>query len=83
MSNRDKKKTIAAGLSKLRSKPGWDPKAFQKGSPEEALRDLGQSERTQKAYSDENSCEACRTAKEKSSDDTALCEDHFAKLMGF
>ena len=83
MSNREKKKTIAAGLAKLRSKPGWDPKALQKDNPEDALRDLGQSERTEKAYSGENTCDACKVAKEKSSDDTALCEDHFAQLMGF
>lgn len=83
MSNREKKKTIAAGLAKLRSKPGWDPTALQKDDPEDALRDLGQSERTEKAYSAENTCDACNVAKEKSSDDTALCEAHFAQLMGF
>ena len=83
MSNREKKKALAAGVSKLRSKPGWDPKALQKQSPEEALRDLGQSERTQEVYSEESTCEACVAARVKSSDDTALCEDHFAKLMGF
>ena len=83
MSNREKKKAIAAGVSKLRNKPGWDPAALQKQSPEETLRDLGQSERTEQAYSEENACEACVAARQKSSDDTALCEDHFAKLMGF
>ena len=83
MSNREKKKAIAAGVSKLRNKPGWDPEAIQKQSPEETLRDLGQSERTEQAYRDENTCDACVAAQEKSSDDTALCKDHFAKLMGF
>ncbi len=83
MSNREKKKTIAAGVSKLRNKPGWDPAALQKQSTEEQLRDLGQSERTAEAYSTENECADCKAAREKSSDDTALCEDHFAKLMGF
>ena len=83
MSNREKKKALADGVSKLRNKPGWDPQALQKQSPQEALRDLGQSKRTEAAYSDENACKACLAAREKSSDDTALCEDHFAKLMGF
>ena len=83
MSNRQKKKALADGVSKLRSKPGWDPKALQKQSPEDALRDLGQSERTEAAYSGENTCKACVTARVKSSDDTALCEAHFAELMGF
>ena len=83
MSNREKKKTIAAGVSKLRNKPGWDPAALQKQSPEETLRDLGQSERTEQAYSGEKTCDACLAARAKSRDDTALCEDHFAKLMGF
>ena len=83
MSNRQKKKALADGVSKLRSKPGWDPTALQKQSPEQALRELGQSERTEQAYRDENTCDACTAARLKSSDDTALCEDHFAKLMGF
>ena len=83
MSNRQKKKTVAAGVRELRNKPGWDPTALQKASPKEALRDLAQAERTATAYSEENTCQACEAAREKSSDETALCETHLAKLMGF
>ena len=83
MSHRKKKKSIQDGVSKLRNKPGWNPAGFQRETTAQALRDLEQTERADAVYSEENVCDACLAAREKSSDDTALCEDHFAKLMGF
>ena len=82
-SQRHKKKSIADGVAKLRKKPGWDPQAPTRPSVDEQLDNLGQSKRTEKTYTEGKVCVDCSAAREKSSDDTALCPAHFSELMGF
>ena len=82
-SHRQKKKAIDEGVARLRNKPGWDPQAPKRSTVEEQLESLGQSERTQKTYTEGKACPACSSAREESGDDTTLCQAHFAELMGF
>ncbi|MEL7370962.1 MAG: hypothetical protein AAFN74_18725 [Myxococcota bacterium] len=82
MSNRSRDKQIREGVRALRRKPGWDPRAREKKSPEAQLRDLEQSEMTENSYRDASECEACQTQRQHSDDDTALCEKHFSEAMG-
>ena len=82
-SNRQKKKATAEGVSKLRNKPGWDPSSPERESVEQQLEKLGQSERTEQAYGEGETCPKCVEARQNTNDDTALCPAHYAELMGF
>lgn len=82
MSNRARDKAIREGVKALRRKAGWDPRALQKASPADQLRELEQSESTRGSYRKAAACEACQAARQKTGDDTALCPEHFAEAMG-
>jgi len=82
-SHRQKKKATADGVSKLRNKPGWDPSSPERESVEQQLEKLGQSERTEQAYSKEKTCSKCIEARQNTNDDTALCPAHYSELIGF
>jgi|GEM_PF-811601 len=83
VSKRQKKKIVEAGLRELKNKPGWDIEAFRSASPEDALRELEQTFRGNRAFSQSAECEDCLKIRTQSGDDTALCETHLAAAMGF
>ena len=80
-SNREKKRAVAQGVERLKSKPGWDPQGVTPRSPREALRELDQASKTEQAYTIK--CEACKTQRREEDDHTALCEEHLKEALGF
>ncbi|MEM1022165.1 MAG: hypothetical protein AAGD10_10980 [Myxococcota bacterium] len=82
MSRRSRDRAIREGLRKLKAKPGWDPSSTTSASPEDQLRTLAQSERTDASYQKADACQACQAERRSTGDDTALCAQHFAEAMG-
>ncbi len=82
-SRRHQKRVVAEGLRQLKAKPGWDPSARPRSTPQDALRELGQADRTEGAYGAAEGCEACRTLRNEEGDEGALCAEHLAEAMGF
>jgi hypothetical protein len=83
LSNRQKKKTIEQGVRELKAKPGWDVSAFTPADPFEQLMALDQQSRDEKAFTQALVCADCLQTREKSGDESALCETHLAEAMGF
>ena len=81
-SNREKKRGIQAGVRALKQKPGWDPSTHQRTSPEEHLRDMSTSMKTNRAYTEADTCAECEDARKQDGDTTALCSTHLAEAMG-
>ena len=81
-SNRDKKRTVAAGLRLLKNKPGWDPAATRRPDPEERLKALGDTTRRARTYQGTQTCAACAEERTQTADETALCEAHLMEAMG-
>ncbi len=77
-SRREKDRTIAEGLRRLKAKPGWDPSVRNREQP---LRDLLQTERTGDTYVAAEACADCQKAR-ATGDATALCPIHLAAAMG-
>lgn len=71
------------GARALRGRPGWDPTAHVRESPQDALQRLDQEARDAAAYADADACSACAKLRAASGDATALCETHMAAAMGF
>lgn len=83
-SNRKKKKVVQQGLRELRNKPGWDIEAFLSGpSQAEKMRDFEQQLQSNQVFSQSQECSHCQEARQKSGDETALCDSHLAEAMGF
>lgn len=82
-SNRHKKRIVQEGLRALKKKPGWDVSAIGQTDPLEKLRDLDQEIRGNQVYGESGVCGACVKAREAEGDETALCDEHLAKAMGF
>lgn len=82
MSNREKKRVVSEGLRKLQSKAGWDPTKHATNDSTDLQR-LGDVARADHLEDQATSCANCVTARAKSKDDTALCREHLAKVMGF
>lgn len=83
VSKRHKKRIVEAGLRALKNKPGWDIEAFRSASPQDALRELEQTFRGNRALSASTQCDACSEARAETGDPTALCQTHLAAAMGF
>lgn len=82
ISNREKKRIVGAGLRKLQSKPGWNPSSPGNRDQNELQR-LGDGERANQVEGQAEQCEACAKARQELGDETALCQQHLAKVMGF
>lgn len=81
-SNREKKRTIASDLRRLRNTPGWDPTAHTRPSPEDQLRTLGDESRRDRVYDGTAECAECASERKTTGDETALCETHLMEAMG-
>ena len=81
-SKREKKRIVSAGLRELKPKPGWDPASRAKRDANEMQR-RGDVERADQLESQAEQCEACAKARRDTGDETALCQEHLAKVMGF
>jgi len=81
MSNRQKKKLIQEGVSRLKRDPAWDPSRFQRADPLKQLRELDQASKTSDAYA--VSCPGCAEVRDTSGDTTSLCEQHLQEALGF
>ena len=80
-SKRSKKKQVAAGVRSLRQKPGWDP-SRRPNTQLDPLQELGNTERTGKAYEEAAQCPQCEKARRAAKDSTQLCDAHLAEALG-
>lgn len=76
-----KRKEARAAAHKLKNDPFWTQK--ESVDPMEKLMNLDQELRTEEAFGAAEICEDCEKLRKFSEDETALCESHFAKAMGF
>lgn len=74
---------IDAEVRKLRAKKGWDPTKLTREEPLEALQRLDQEFASQDAYDGAQECQECMAVRASSGDDSALCDAHLARAMGF
>ena len=81
-SNREKRKIAREGAQKLKG-TDWDPSGFVAKSPIERLQELAAQEAGQAAYSENMECAECVAERQKTGDETALCQKHLAEAMGF
>ena len=72
----------AVGAAQLRKRPGWDPTKYDRQDPQEALRDLGQQQRSESAYEPQERCADCETLRQETGDETGLCEKHLGAALG-
>ncbi len=82
-SNRHKKRLVQQGVERLRRKQGWDPAKVVRQSAQDKLQQLDQDSRNHSTYEASQDCPACIEARRESGDDTALCDHHLSKAMGF
>ena len=82
ISGREKRRIVQAGVRKLRSKPGWNPSAYDRSDPNQQLQRLADDTSQARAYIESNECEACRLERAQTADDTALCEKHLMAAAG-
>lgn len=82
-SEREKRRIAREGAQKLKNQPGWDPSTFKAKDPIQKLQELVASEMGQSAYAPDAVCEKCAKVRADLNDETALCEEHLAKAMGF
>lgn len=86
-SNREKKRTIQAGVNRLLSSPDWNPHTFKTRSQSaekpasDALDAIRQAD-TCTAYNSSSDCAECIKARKESGDTTALCDRHIREAMG-
>ncbi len=83
-SKNQKRRAAREAAHRLRKKnPDWDPTKFKAKDPIEKLRELESEQRSKETYEGSTGCEACAGERQKSGDETALCEKHLAEAMGF
>jgi len=83
-SKNEKRKAAREAAHRLRkSNPDWDPTKFEARDPIDKLRELDAEHRSQKTYQGSANCDACRVERQKTGDETALCDEHLAEAMGF
>ncbi len=80
-SERQKRTEARAAAHKLKNDPFWTQ--LESADPMEKLLNLDQEIRTDEAFDAAEKCEECEKLRSFSKDETALCETHFAKAMGF
>ena len=81
-SRRDKHRIAREGARALRAKPGWDPARHQADDPADEARRAVRQERAAAAETAAAVCPACAQRRAELGDDTALCPEHFAALVG-
>jgi len=79
-SNKEKKRSIRAGVDALRARPGWDPGDPTAGKA--GLAHAQQADRSATVYARSEDCESCHKQRLETGDDTSLCDDHLAAAMG-
>ena len=79
-SNKEKKRSIRAGVDALRLRPGWDPS--EPGAGKAELAHAQQADRSATVYARSDDCGACEQERASTGDSTALCEEHLAAAMG-
>lgn len=81
ISNRQKRKLAREGARKLKNDVSWGTGGV--ATPMEKLQQLDQEARGDRVYGASEECPDCVAVRQKSGDDTALCEAHLAEAMGF
>lgn len=79
-SNRQKRKETREAAAKLKKDAAW---SLQSSDPMEKLMQLDQEARNEEVFEESEACEACTRLRQKTNDETALCEEHLAEAMGF
>jgi hypothetical protein len=83
LSNRQKKQVVQEGLRRLMAKPGWNREVPNEGDAGRKMMQLDQLHRDDALRSETSSCPACEKIRTDLDDETALCEQHLAQVMGF
>jgi hypothetical protein len=82
-SEREKRRIAREGAQKLKNQAGWDTSKFKAKDPMEKLQELVAKEAAEGMAKAGEECEDCRKTREELNDETALCQTHLAKAMGF
>ena len=82
ISRREKKRITSKGVRALRTQPGWDPANYRSSDPQDALQSLAAAGAQHRAYADASDCSMCQAERQRTKDDTALCEVHLLEALG-
>lgn len=74
---------IKAQARALKQRAGWDPAKQAREPPLEAMQRLNQAQANATVYEETTACAECGAARDAQQDDTALCAQHLAEVMGF
>ena len=81
-SRRQRRRLAHAGAAALRARPGWDPTRTAVESPVEKLAGEVRAADADAMAARTADCAACAARRREEGDETALCDAHFAALVG-
>ena len=81
-SKRHRRRVAREGAAALRSRPGWDPTRTAVESPVEKLAGQARAADAEAMAARGADCVACAARRQELGDETALCDAHFAALVG-
>jgi len=81
-SKRNKRAVARQGAALQRMRPGWNPATHTTETEEERLRAEARLEAANAISERTANCEACARLRQELGDPSALCDTHFAALLG-
>ncbi|MBI5479204.1 MAG: hypothetical protein HY906_10125 [Deltaproteobacteria bacterium] len=81
-SRRQRRRLAREGAAALRDRPGWDPARTAVESPIEKLAGTARAAAAEAMAGRTADCAACAARRQEQGDGTALCDGHFAALVG-
>ena len=81
-SKRQRRRLARAGAAALRARPGWDPARTAVESPVEKLAGAERTADAEAMAARTVECTACAARRREQGDESALCDAHFAALVG-
>jgi hypothetical protein len=81
-SKRARRRLAREGAAALRARPGWDPAKSAVESPIEKLAGQARAADADAMAARTAECAGCAARRRAEGDETALCDAHFAALVG-
>jgi len=81
-SRRQRRRQAREGAAALRARPGWDPARTAVESPVDKLAGDARAADAEAMAARTAGCAACASRRRELGDETALCDAHFAALVG-
>lgn len=81
-SKRQRRRRAREGAAALRGRPGWDPSRTAVESPVEKLAVEARAADADAMAARTAECAGCAARRRAEGDETALCDAHFAALVG-